>query len=589
MKSKWMLRNTKLDVKDIAQQAGVNGLIAKILINRGITTPEKINDFLKTDLRNMHNPLLMKDMEKGVEIIKRGILSNKKIVVYGDYDCDGVTSTAILYGALKKCGADVSHYIPDREAEGYGMSKNRVRILKEEGNEIIITCDNGISAVEEVKYAKELGMTVVVTDHHELPFVEKEDGSREFIIPECDAVINPKQFDCNYPFKLLCGAGIALKFTMVLFEKFKIDRSKLREFLEYAAIGTICDVVDLIDENRIIAKKGLEALTNTSNIGLNALKEVLGLKDKEIKSYNVGFQIGPCINATGRLETADLSFEILTTRIPDRAKELANTLYNLNKTRQDMTTANVEEISEMVRKNGPLKDKVLVIYKKDVHESIAGIVAGRIREMFNLPTFVITGGKEMPKGSGRSIDQYNMFEEMIKCKELLAKFGGHPMAAGLSLEEKNIELFREKLNRVCELSEDDIIPKIRIDNRLPLEYLSYDIIEKLSYLEPFGKGNSKPVFAEKNIEILNIGILGKGNTLKLRCRIGNTNKTIDAICFNKVDEFVELLKEEYGENYNYILNNPNGLRLDLIFNPSINEFKGNKSIQLKIEDFRISS
>lgn len=589
MKSKWMLRNTKLDVKSIAQEAGVNGLIAKILINRDITSSKEIKDFLNTDLNNMHNPLLMKDMEKGVEIIKEGILSNKKIVVYGDYDCDGVTSTAILYGALKKCGADVSHYIPDREAEGYGMSKNRVRILKEEGTEIIITCDNGISAVEEVKCAKELGMTVVLTDHHELPFVEKEDGSREFIVPECDAVINPKQFDCKYPFKLLCGAGIAFKFTMVLFEKFKIDRSELREFLEYAAIGTICDVVDLVDENRIIAKKGLEALRDTNNIGLNELKEVLGLKDKEIKSYNIGFQIGPCINATGRLETADLSFEILTTKNPDRAKELANILYNLNKTRQDMTTANVEEISEMVKKNGPLKDKVLVIYKKDVHESIAGIVAGRIREMFNLPTFVITGGKEMPKGSGRSIEQYNMFEEMIKCKELLAKFGGHPMAAGLSLEEKNIELFREKLNRVCELSDEDIIPKIRIDNRLPLEYLNYDIIEKLSYLEPFGKGNSKPVFAEKNIQILHIGILGKGNTLKLRCRIGNTNKTVDAICFNKVDEFVELLKEEYGENYNYILNNPDGLRLDLIFNPSINEFKGNKSIQLKIEDFRISS
>ncbi|MBU3159088.1 single-stranded-DNA-specific exonuclease RecJ [Clostridium frigoris] len=589
MEKKWLLRNTTKDISLLANKSGVSPVVAKILIDRGFDNEIAIKKFMRASIKDLYDPFLMKDMEKAIDIIKLAIENKEKIVVYGDYDADGVTSTVIMYKGLKRCQANVEYHVPDREHEGYGINSDRIRKLNDEGFKVVLTCDNGIAATPQVKLAKELGMIVIVTDHHELQFEENEEGERNFKLPPADAVINPKQSECNYPFKNLCGAGIALKFVQALFMKIGIDMKFANEFIEIAGIGTICDVVDLVDENRIIAKNALEMLTNTKNLGLKCLKEMLSINDKEIKCYHVGFQIGPCINATGRLESASISVELLLCEEEDKAKELAKTLFDLNKKRQEMTTENVEEVIELIHNSTFKNDKVLVIYKDTIHESIAGIVAGRVRETFNVPTIILTKGKETPKGSARSIKEYNLFEELIKCKELLEKFGGHPMAAGLSIKEENIEKLRQKLNNICTLTDEDIKPKIRIDQRMPLGKINYEMINELEQLEPFGKGNSSPLLAEKNIPILKIDILGKNaNTIKIKCVVTGENKTIDGIFFNRVDEFIEMLKDRYGEEHMNYLSNPRGMKLDLIFSPQINEYNGRKSIQLKILEFKLS-
>lgn len=592
MKKKWMLRRNKLNIKDIAHRAGISETLCTILVNREIYKLQDIEGFLNPSLKKLHNPLLMKDMDKGTEIIKKAIIDKKKIAIYGDYDADGVTSTVILYTALKECKANVIYHIPDRETEGYGMSTDRIEKLKAEGVEVIITCDNGITAIEEVERAKELGMIVVITDHHELPFIENENGEREYVVPKADAIINPKQKDCYYPFKMLCGAGVAFKFAKLLYEKLNINSDKYKEILEFAAIGTICDVVDLKGENRIIAKLGLKNINNTNNLGLRALIKETSLDNKNINSYNVGFIIGPCINATGRLDTAAISVELFLTKDRNRAEELAKNLRNLNSDRQEITMKGVEEIIYAIENSLLKNDKVLVIYKDNIHESIAGIVSGRIKDTYNRPTIVLTKGKEIPKGSGRSIDGYNLFEELMKCKEYIHKFGGHPMAAGLTIEEENIDKLREELNKNCKLKDEDFIPKIRIDKRLPLKEVNLELINSLQCLEPFGKGNSLPILAEKDIKIEGIRILGKDqNTLKLTCRVEETNRRIDAIAFGKVEEFKEDLANIYGEeNVQNIIDNPimTGLKLDLIYYPIINEYNGNINIQLKIIDYRIN-
>jgi len=583
MKSKWTLRTTRVNIRELSQKTGFSSVVTKILVNRGINSPEAIKRFMYGDIKDLYDPFLMKDMDKGTEIIKEAIIKNKKIVIYGDYDVDGVTSTTILFKALKRCGANVEYYIPDRQSEGYGMCSDRIIKLHEEGYDVILTCDNGISAIDEIKLAKSLGMTVIVTDHHELVFKEDDKGNEIFIMPEADAIINTKRKDCTYPFKMLCGAGIAYKFTIALYSKFKINISETCEFIELAGIGTICDVVDLIDENRIIAKKSLEMLTKTKNLGLRNLKKVIGIEGKAIKSYNVGFQIGPCINATGRLETAALSVELLLCNDEKKAYELANTLFQLNKKRQHLTNMNVEQVVENIENSEMKNHKVIVVYKNDIHESIAGIVAGKIREKFNVPCIILTDGKEMPKGSGRAIEKYNIFKELVKCKELLEKFGGHPMAAGLSIKEENIDKLRYALNKNCKLSDDDIIPKIRIDEVLPLEDISYKLINELEMLEPFGKGNPSPVLANKNVIVHNASLIGKEkNVIRFKCRIPNTNRIIDAICFNGKDKFEEIFGEKYIKDPN------NNIMLDIIFSPYINEYNGIKSIQLKVNDFRLS-
>ncbi|CBZ04647.1 single-stranded-DNA-specific exonuclease RecJ [Clostridium botulinum] len=592
MNKKWMLRRNKLNIRDIANKSGISETLCTVLVNREIYNLEDIKDFLEPSLEKLYNPLLMKDMDKGTEIIKRSIIDKKKIAIYGDYDADGVTSTVILYIALKECEANVIYYIPDRETEGYGMCTERVERLKAEGVEVIITCDNGIAALEQVERAKELGMTVVITDHHELPFIENEKEEREYVVPKADAIINPKQKDCYYPFKMLCGAGIAFKFSKLLYEKLNMNPNKYKELLQFAAIGTICDVVDLKGENRIIAKLGLESINNTNNLGLRALIKETSLNEKNITSYNVGFIIGPCINATGRLDTAALSVELFLAKDIKRAEKLAKELRNLNTERQEITMVGVEEITYTIENSSLKNDKVLVIYKENIHESIAGIVSGRIKDAYNRPTIVLTKGKEMPKGSGRSIDGYNLFEELMKCKEYIYKFGGHPMAAGLTIEEKNIDKLREELNKNCNLKDEDFIPTIRIDKRLALKEVNLELIDSLQCLEPFGKGNSSPILAEKNIKIEGIRILGKDqNTLKLTCRVEDTNKRIHAIAFGKVDEFKRDLENIYeDENVENIITNPlmAGLKLDLIYYPMINEYNGNVYTQLRIIDYRIN-
>lgn len=585
MISQWRLKVTKCDTKLLAKKCNISDITAKVLANRNIQSEEEAKKFLRASLEDLYSPFLMKDMQQGIDIILDAIDEGKKIVVYGDYDADGVTSTAILYKGLLELHANVEYYIPDREVEGYGMCSNRIKILKEQGTDIILTCDNGISAVEEVKLAKDLGMKVIITDHHELPFKD-EHGKREYILPNADAIINPKRNDCEYPFKMLCGAGIAFKFIQALYTNVGIEDKEAYKFIELAGIGTICDVVDLVEENRIIAKNSLKMISNTTNLGLKSLIDVLGINNKEVKSYNIGFMIGPCINATGRLDTAALSVELLITDDEERAKELANILNNLNKTRQEMTMRNVEEIIDVVENSSFKEDKVLVIYKEDIHESIAGIVAGKIREKFNVPTIILTKGKEMPKGSGRSIEEYNLFEELLKCKDLLDKFGGHPMAAGLSIKEENINELRQRLNENCKLTDNDIIPKIKIDKRIPLNIVNDELISEIEVLEPFGKGNSSPLFAEKNVKVSQVRVLGKNqNTLKLTCIINDKEK-IEAISFNKVNEFKEMIKSKIA--FEKILVNCSDLKLDLIFYPIINEFNGNKTVQLRIKDFRLS-
>lgn len=583
MEKLWMLKQTTTNLKEIAMKCSISETLALILANRGIKEEKEINKFLKASLKDLYDPFLMKDMEKGVNLIIDAINEGKKIVVYGDYDADGVTSTTILYKAIKLCGAQVTYHIPDRESEGYGMSTSRIKILKKQGTQVIISCDNGISAIEQVKVAKELGITVIITDHHELSFITDEKVQRKFIIPEADAVINPKQADCKYPFKLLCGAGIAFKFVQALFSKLDMEEQLAFDYIEMAGIGTVCDIVDLLDENRIIVKSALEKLSNTENLGIIALKKVLGINDKTLNTYNIGYQIGPCINATGRLDKASLSVELLLCENEESANELAKRLNELNKERQDMTSTNVEEVIQLVESLNLNKEKVLVIYKEDVHESIAGIVAGKIKEKYNLPTILLTGGKEMPKGSGRSIEEYNMFEELLKCKEIIEKFGGHPMAAGLSIKEENIDILRRKLNENCSLTEEDFKPKIRIEKRLPLKRVDLEFIEDLERLEPFGKGNPSPLFAEKNISIQGVSYLGKdSSTLKLYMDLGDGRTKAEGICFGRSEDFKELINKEN-------LNTTNNLKLDLIFSPQINEYLGNRKLQFKISDFRLSS
>lgn len=589
MNERWMLRRSNMNIKELAKESGITETTASILINRGITNKKDIIQFLSASLDDLHDPFLMKDMDKGIEIIVEAILHKKKIIIYGDYDADGVTSTCVLYKGLKKCNASVDYYIPDREREGYGMNSNRLKLLRDEGAEVILTCDNGISAAEQIAFAKDIGLTVILTDHHEIPFVEDEDGNRNSVVPPADAIINPKQKDCMYPFKFLCGAGIAFKFVQALYIRLGISKEELFELLEFAGIGTICDIVDLIGENRIIAKNALRQLNDTKNLGILSLIDALGMKDKKISSGTVGFQIGPCINATGRLETASISVELLLCEDIVKARELASQLVELNKKRQRITNDNVEEIINEIEHSPMSKQRVLVVYKENVHESIAGIVAGKVRERFNVPTIILTKGKEMPKGSGRSIEGYNLFEELNKCKKLINQFGGHPMAAGLSIEEKNITELRKALNNNCTLTDEDIIPKVRIDKKLALHEINYELIEELETLEPFGKGNESPILAEKQLPVEKISIIGKdSNVIKFLLRVPNSMRRIEALCFGKVNELMEMLNENYGDRYLDVMDKPSELKLDIIFTPFLNEYNGSTSIQLRISSFRIS-
>ena len=582
-----MVRNIRFDTDKFAQAMGISNIVAKLLVNRGIYNLDNAKSFLNSSINDLYEPGNMLGMTGAVELMKNSIKSGEKILIVGDYDVDGVISTYVLYRAISNCGGNVSFHIPDRIKEGYGINESIIRKASEGNIDIIITCDNGIAAIEQVKLAKELGIKVIITDHHDVPFVD-EDDKRVYVVPEADYVINPKQENCKYEFDKICGAGVAYKFIQCLYREFNISKEELYDLLQYVAIATVCDVVDLVSENRIIVKEGLKRINNTSNIGLKALFKETGLEGNAITVYSLGFIIGPCVNASGRLEQAEWALKLLLTKDEGLASELAKKLNDLNKERQELTQAGLEEAIRIIEENDMTKDKVLVIYLEDVHESIAGIIAGRIRERYNLPTIILTKAHEVAKGSGRSIEEYNMFEELLKCKDLLGKFGGHPMAAGMSIPSENIDKFREKLNEVTTLSDEDIIPKVSIDMPLPINKINYKLIDEIALLEPYGKGNPKPNFAVKGLMVKAARILGKNNNvLKLNLTDGYLN--IDGIYFGDIEVALEIIKNKFGEyEYNKMLNGQtNMVKIDIVYFPDINEYNGRKSVQLLIQNIRV--
>lgn len=583
-----MVRNIKFDTLSFAGQLGISEIVAKLLVNRGIYNIDIAKEFLEGNVSDFNNPKDMLGMNGAIELMQNSIISGEKILIVGDYDVDGVISTYVLYTAIKKCGGNVTFHIPDRIKEGYGINESIIRKASEDNIDIIITCDNGIAAIEQTKLAKELGLKVIITDHHDVPFVE-ENGERKYIVPNADFVLNPKQEECKYKFDKICGATVAYKFVECLYEKFNINKEELYDLLQYVAIATVCDVVDLTSENRIIVKEGLKRINSTNNIGLKALFKETGLEDKTITVYTLGFVIGPSINASGRLEQAEWALKMLLSNNEIEAKELAEKLNDLNKERQELTKEGLEEAIEIIEKNNMTKDKVLVVYLEDVHESIAGIIAGRVRERYNLPAIILTKAHDGAKGSGRSIEEYNMFEELLKCKDLLGKFGGHPMAAGMSIPNENIDEFRSRLNNVTTLTDEDVIPKVSIDMGLKLSQMNYDLIDQISLLEPYGKANPKPTFGMKKLKVVEANILGKNrNVLKLKLSDGRLY--IEGIYFGDIEGFENSIKDELGEiEYNKVFNGiPNNLYLDIICMPDINEFNGNKKVQLVISNYRIA-
>ena len=584
---KWLLRNKKVDLKAMSEKYKISQLLCKLMVNRDIIDENIINSYINPVYKYLHSPKTMKDVIIAVDIIKRKIQENKKIRIIGDYDVDGIISVFILYTALKKCGANVDYEIPDRIKDGYGINENIVKVAYDEGVDTIITCDNGISAIDQIQYAKDLGLTVIVTDHHDVPFIE-EDGVRTFLSSQADAIINPKQIECEYKFKSICGAGVAFKLMEALYEEIGMDKEECYKLIEFVAIATVCDVVDLIDENRIFVKNGLEMLNNSKNIGINALKKACGLEDKKITVYHLGFVIGPCLNASGRLDSAKKGLELLLMEDDEEAKNLAQEIVDLNDARKNMTKEGVDRAINIIDITDINNDNILVVYIPDIHESLAGIVAGRVKEKYNKPTIILTKSEEGVKGSARSIEEYNMFEGLLACKELLDKFGGHPMAAGLSLQEDKVDELRIALNNKCELTDEDLTRKIMIDSSLPLEYLNLHLIEELNVLEPFGKGNAKPVFGVRDAKITKAMLLGKDkNVLKLKL-LTNNNITIDAMIFNDLENFESKIIEKYGneELDNLYNKSNNNIPMDFTFYPYINEWNGNKSIQIVVNGIR---
>lgn len=586
---KWTVRNVKFNCEAFAKALGVSNIVARLLVNRDIYKLDDAKSFLNSNIDNFEDYNKLLGMDKAIKIMKDSIDKGEKILIVGDYDVDGVISSYVLYSGLKKCKANVSYVIPDRIKDGYGINENIIKNAHANEIDLIITCDNGISAIDQIKLAKELGLKVIITDHHDVPFVEDEKGERTFILPEGDSVINPKQEDCKYPFKKLCGAGVAYKFIEGMYEAYGINKSEAIELLQYVAIATVCDVVDLVGENRIIVKEGLRIINKTKNIGLRALFKETGLDTKEISVYALGFVIGPSINASGRLEQAEWALKMLLSENEEQAEELAQKLNELNKERQELTKEGLEKAIEIIEGNKMNEEKVLVVYLEDTHESIAGIIAGRIREKYNLPVIVLTSAHEGAKGSGRSIEEYNMFEELIKCKDLLGKFGGHPMAAGMSIANENINDFRKRLNAQTTLTDEDVIPKVSIDIPLLLKDINFNLIEEISKLEPYGKANPKPTFGMKNLKVLELRVLGKDKNV-LKMKLSDGTLFIDGIYFGDIHDFQESLKLSYGEDeYNKAFNGyPNGVKIDIVCMPEINEFRGNKKVQLIIQNYRFN-
>ncbi|MDF2886121.1 MAG: single-stranded-DNA-specific exonuclease RecJ [Lacrimispora sp.] len=564
---KWMLQTKRADFDEMAKLHHISPVTARIIRNREVLGPKAVEKYLKGGLSDLYSPYLLKDMDRAVSILKEKIRDLKPIRIVGDYDIDGVCSTYLLYQAFKETGAVVDYEIPDRIKDGYGINESIIRAANDDGVDTIVTCDNGIAAVEQIRLAKELGMTVIVTDHHD---IRKEEG--EEILPPGDAIVNPKQGACTYPFPEICGAMVAFKLVQALYEAFGISKEKWLDMVEFAAIATVGDVMKLQDENRIIVKEGLKHIGNTKSLGLLKLIEKNNLDKDHITAYQIGFVIGPCLNAGGRLVTAKLALSLLLCQKEEEADRMAVELKDLNDQRKDMTKSGTDEAVELVEKLFT-QDKVLVVYLPDCHESLAGIIAGRLRERFQKPAFVLTDGEEQVKGSGRSIESYHMFDALVEVKELLLKFGGHPMAAGLSLPKENVDEFRRALNERAKLSEEDFVKKVWIDVPMPLEYINEPLIEELDLLEPYGQGNEKPLFAQKDLSIRSVRVLGKNRNV-VKFSLATKNGTpMDGLLFGDGDSFVE----ELG----------NSRCLDVVYYPAVNEYNGNKSLQIVIRNYRI--
>lgn len=575
---KWFVSAKRADFQEIGRKFGIDAVTARLIRNRDVVGDEAVREYLHGSRKDLHAPQLMKDCRKTAEILREKIVRRKNIRVIGDYDIDGVNATYILYKGLTRCGAQADVEIPDRMKDGYGLNKNLIQYAYEEGIDTILTCDNGIAAVDEIAEAKRLGMTVLITDHHEL----------QERIPEADAIVNPKQSECGYPYKSLCGAAVAYKLMICLYELCGVPAEEADAFIEFAAIATVGDVMDLTGENRILVKEGLKMINQTSNRGLKALIRANGLEDAQISSYHIGFVLGPCINASGRLDTAKRALALLLAEDDAEAEELAHTLKELNDERKDMTQQGVAQAVELIEGGSLKEDKVLVVYLPGCHESLAGIIAGRIRERYHKPVFVLTDAADGIKGSGRSIEAYNMFAEMSKCAELFTKFGGHPMAAGLSLPRENMEAFRKKINENSVLTEDDFIPKVTIDVPMPISYITEGLVEELGLLEPFGKGNTKPLFAERSLNILSARILGKNrNVIKLQV-LGAAGTVMDAMYFGDVERFQEYLREKFGhaETEKLFQGRENAVTLSLAYYPGVNEFRGNRTLQIVIQSYQ---
>lgn len=571
MEKKWFVSMKKADFNRIAEKYHISPITARLIRNRDITGDDEIDLYLNGTIADLCDGMLMRDMDRAVEILAEKIREEKKIRVIGDYDIDGVNATYILQEGLAGLGADVDTDIPDRIRDGYGLNKMLIDRALDDGIDTIVTCDNGIAAAEEIAYGKEQGLTVVVTDHHEVPYIETN-GDKEYLLPPADAVVDPHRPDCGYPFKGLCGAAVAYKLVEALCDVMQRDPEDMDYLMENVAIATVGDVMDLTGENRIFVKQGLEMLKRTHNPGLKALIECTGIDVERLNAYHIGFVIGPCINASGRLDTAKRALELLNARTRREAVMLAEDLKALNDSRKEMTEKGVEEAVRLIEHTDLREDKVLVVYLPECHESIAGIIAGRLKERYYRPVFVLTRAEEEVKGSGRSIESYDMFGQMCRCRELFTKFGGHKLAAGLSLAEENVERFRRTINELAELTEEDLMEKVSIDMQLPFPYITEALIGELSLLEPFGKGNPKPLFAERNIRVLGPRILGKNRNV-LKCRLEDpSGNQIDAVYFGDVEACLRKMEEKPVMSFTYY--------------PSINEYMGRKTLQVTIVNYQ---
>lgn len=582
-----MVINKGADFKGIGNKFHIDPVTARIIRNREVIGDEEIHSFLAGTLQELPDVHLMQDLDLLVELLDQKINEKAKIRIIGDYDIDGVMSSYILYRALTRCGAQVDVAIPNRITDGYGLNRNLITEALECGVDTILTCDNGIAAIEEIAYAKEAGMTVLVTDHHEIPFKDVY-GERIYMRSEADAIVNPHQKTCTFPYKDLCGAGVAWAVIVALYEKNNIEQREVEDLLEFVAFATVGDIMSLTGLNRILVKEGLKKIHHTTNIGMRALVSQCGLLPEQIDTYHFGFVLGPCINAAGRLDTARRALRLFISESPEEAAEIADELVVLNEERKEMTRQGVEEAKQLVEEGGYEKDPVLILYLPDVHESIAGIIAGRIREYYYRPTFILTKAEDGVKGSGRSTEEYSMYEQMCKCSNLLTKFGGHPMAAGLSLPEENVELFRKQMNENCPFRAEEIVQTIHIDVPMPVDYVTNALVEEFSILAPFGKDNPKPVFADRNLKISRMWVIGKNQNVLRMTLVSEQGRPLSAIYFGDIEAMRTYLVEQYGtqEVEKAFHGRENNMQISIVYSPKINTYKDSETLQFEIQYYR---